>query len=194
MNKIETLKDGTEVSIRAIEPDDAERFYWFLGGLSPEDRKYLRINVSDRELVVKRIRNANSDRVVRLIVEIDAEIIAEGSLSHSPESWTADVGEIRLLISPAYRRKGLGMLLAREIYILAVERRMRRIVAQMMRPQKGARKIFRRLGFREETILPDLLTDQNGEHQDLLVMTVDLEDMRDELAHFFESSDWRRHR
>ncbi|MHC4469374.1 MAG: GNAT family N-acetyltransferase [Planctomycetota bacterium] len=195
MDKTETMKDGTSVRLRTLRPDDAERFYWFLGGLSREDQKYLRVDIRDRDRVIERLRAVDQDRVVRFIAEADAKIVAEGVLeTPDPDVWDADVGEIRLLVAPRHRRKGLGMLLAREIYVLAVEKRLRKITARMMRPQKGARRIFRRLGFAEEATLKDHVKDADGQTQDLLVMSVDLEDMQQELRHFFESSDWRRHR
>ena len=47
----------------------------------------------------------------------------------------------------------------------------------MMRPQVGAQKIFRRLGFREESLLPDFVKDIKGDSQDLIVMTCDVKDL-----------------
>jgi len=195
MEKTVELKDGSKVVIRPLMPDDAERFYWFLGGLSEEDRRYLRTDVRDRDLIVERTRNADPDLIAQLIAE-NGEEICGGALLETPGHgwWDADIGEIRVFVGSDHRRKGLGFRLAREIYFMAVEKRLRKIMARIMRPQRGARKIFRRLGFMEEAILPDYVKDLEGQVQDLIVMTADLEDLKRELKAVFESDDWRRHR
>ena len=89
---------------------------------------------------------------------------------------------------------GLGMLMARELYHLAASEKLEELVVKMMRPQVGARKIFRRLGFREETMLPEYVTDLHGKKQDLIVMRCDLEGLWQELEHYFEQGDWQRAR
>lgn len=188
------LPDGSEVLLRPISPDDAERFYWFLGGLTKEDRKYLRIDVTDRNLVLDRVVSPDPSVAVRLVAEAAGEIVAEAVLEKPRTGWEADVGEIRLLVAGSHRRKGLGRKLAREIYFHAVQGGIRKVVARVMRPQKSARRIFRRLGFTEEALLPDHVKDMSGHTQDLLVMTADIAELKRELKHELASTDWRRHR
>ena len=194
MVSTERLKDGTEVRIRPVDREDAERIYWFLGGLTEEDRRYLRVDVRNRNLVLERFTRDAERGAVRIVAEIEGEIVGEAALAVDPAGWAADVGEIRLLTAPAWRRRGLGMTLGRAIYQQAVDRKLRKIIARMMRPQTSARRIFHRLGFRDEAVLPDLLRDLEGQTQDLVVMSADLDDMNRELRHFFESTDWRSHR
>jgi hypothetical protein len=62
----------------------------------------------------------------------------------------------------------------------------------MMRPQVGAQHIFRKLGFREELLIPDYVRDLKGETQDLIIMTCDIKDLWKELDHFYSDSDWQR--
>ena len=93
-----------------------------------------------------------------------------------------------------YRRKGLGALMARELYSIAAEAKVEEIMVKMMRPQKAARSIFRKLGFHEETLLPDHVKDRRGHKQDLIVMRCDLEGLWDELEAFIVTSDFQRTR
>jgi RimJ/RimL family protein N-acetyltransferase len=194
LEKSVELKNGAAVRIRPLEAEDAERLYWFLGGLTDEDRRYLRTDVNDRDLVIQRARQEDPSLVVHLIAENGKEIIAEALLETPGPGWDEDIGEVRILVAPEYRRKGLGFVLARELYFVAVEKRLRKVMARIMRPQSGARRILRRLGFSEEVLLPDHVRDQDGQIQDLFLMSADLEDLRRELGTIFESSDWRRHR
>ena len=45
-----------------------------------------------------------------------------------------------------YQRRSLGMILARELYLLAASKRVEEIVVKFMAPQIGARKIVGKLG------------------------------------------------
>jgi hypothetical protein len=59
----------------------------------------------------------------------------------------------------------------------------------MMRPQTAARSIFRKLGFREEMVLPDHVRDRDGRPQDLIVMRSDLKALWRELDAFLSGSE-----
>ncbi|MFW6140546.1 MAG: hypothetical protein ACOC5S_04245 [Acidobacteriota bacterium] len=52
--------------------------------------------------------------------------------------------------------------MVRELYFIAVKKKIELVVAKMMRPQIGAQRIFRKLGFREELLIPDYVQDQEG--------------------------------
>ncbi len=192
MEKTETLKDGKKVAIRALTGKDLDRLMAFYRALPLEDRKYLRVDVTDRKVVAERLRLIDQGQVLRVIALYKDKIVADGSLELSGEEWRRHQGEVRLIVARPFRRKGLGMIMIRELYFLAAARNVARIVAKMMRPQKQAQTIFHRLGFREEGLLPDYVRDLTGRTQDLLIMICDLDDMWTELGHFSSDSDWER--
>lgn len=194
MEKAVTLKDGDEVVIRDMTSEDAEASHAFFTSLPPEDRRYLRVDVTQRELVQRRIADAASGRVHRLVVVDDGDIVADGALEIEGHGWGQNVAEIRVIVARPYQRRGLGLLLARELYYLAAARRMDRIVVRMMRPQTGATRIFRKLGFRDEFLIPEHVRDQSGTWQDMIIMRCNLEDLWREIEGVFEVSDWRRSR
>ena len=192
MEKTETLKNGTKVVIRPLAFKDLDRLMAFYRSLPPDDRRYLRVDVTDRKVVAERIRLTEQGQVFRLIALCKDKIIADGALELSGEEWRRHQGEVRLIVARPFRRKGLGMIMIRELYFLAAARNVATIVAKMMRPQKGAQTIFHRLGFREEALLPDYVRDLTGRTQDLLIMICNLGDMWTELDHFYSDSDWER--
>jgi len=192
MEKTETLKNGTKVVIRPLAFKDLDRLMAFYRSLPPDDRRYLRVDVTDRKVVAERIRLTEQGQVFRLIALCKDKIIADGALELSGEEWRRHQGEVRLIVARPFRRKGLGMIMIRELYFLAAARNVATIVAKMMRPQKGAQTIFHRLGFREEALLPDYVKDLTGRTQDLLIMICNLGDMWTELDHFCGDSDWER--
>jgi L-amino acid N-acyltransferase YncA len=192
MEKAETLKDGKKVTIRPLTLKDLDKLMTFYKSLPPEDRKYLRVDVTDRRIVAERIPPADQGPVFRIVALYRDKIVADGALELSGEEWRRHQGEVRLIVARPFRRKGLGMIMIRELYFLAAARNVATVVAKMMRPQKAAQTIFHRLGFREEALLPDYVKDLTGRTQDLLIMISDLRDMWSELDNLYSDSDWER--
>ena len=189
-----TLKDGRQVTVRSMRPTDVERSYEFFCALPAEDRKYLRVDVTRRRMVERRTTELDRSRIERLVVVHDDEIVADGALHLEGHGWGDNVAEIRLIVARDWQRNGLGTLLTRELFHLASQYRVDRIIARLMRPQKGAHRIMRRLGFSEEFLIPEHVRDQDGTWQDLIIMRCPLEDLWREMESSFESTDWRRHR
>jgi len=190
--KTVTLKDGKKVVIRPLDLKDLDLLMKFYRSLPPDDRRYLRVDVTDRDVVAQRIKLAERENVFRLIALYKGKIVADGALELSGEEWHKHQAEIRVIVARPFRRHGLGTVMMRELYFLAAEKNVEKVVAKMMRPQKAAQKICRRLGFREEALLPDYVKDLSGKTQDLLIMVCDLKDMWKELDHLLSDSDWQR--
>jgi L-amino acid N-acyltransferase YncA len=192
MEKTEVLKDGTKVMIRELQVKDLDRLMKFFSSLPPEDRKYLRIDVTKRDVVQQRIELTKEGNVIRLIALHNDEIIADGALELSGEEWRKHQGELRVIVARPFQHKGLGMIMVRELYFLAVEKNVDQAVVKMMRPQVAAQRIFRKLGFREELLIPDYVRDMAGKKQDLIIMTCDIKELWKELEHFYTDTDWQR--
>jgi len=188
------LKDGSRVVIRSLQSDDLLGSLAFFRSLPAEDRAYLRRDVTKTSVVEQRIREAELNRVKRLVALFGDDIVADGALELKDHGWEGHVGELRLIVAPRFQRKGLGMLMARELYFLANRERLEDVVVRMMSPQIAAYRIFQRLGFREEATLRDYVKDLSGSRHDLLVMRCDLKSMWQELQEFLEESDWHRTR
>jgi RimJ/RimL family protein N-acetyltransferase len=194
IEKTLTVKDGREVTVRSLHPTDVERSYDFFCALPEEDRRYLRVDVTRRRVVERRTTELDRSRIERLVVEHDDEIVADGALELEGHGWGDNVAEIRLIVARDWQRFGLGTLLARELFHLASQYRVDRVIARLMRPQEGAHRIMKRLGFSEEFLIPEHVRDQDGTWQDLIIMRCPLEDLWREMESEFESLDWRRHR
>ena len=59
--------------------------------------------------------------------------LADGTLELEGHEWKEHVGELRLIVARSYQRKGLGMVMARELYGLAVNEELEEIMVRMMR-------------------------------------------------------------
>lgn len=194
MKKSYQLKDGTQVLIRDLREDDVDRSLAFFRSLPPEDRIYLRNDVTRREVMEERIRLMKTGRIKRLVAVVGDEIVADGSLETDGHTWKSHVAEMRLIVAKPYRRKRLGLLLARELYLYAANKRVEEIVAKFMGPQEAARRVIERLGFCEETVLHNYVKDTEGNKHDLVIMRCMLQELMDEMKSRYTDWDWQRTR
>ena len=151
-----TMKDGTEVRVRPIRPEDEPLMVKFHGTLS--DRTvYLRYFSSlslDRRTAherLLRICHGDYDRELVLVAETDdpqtgqSYILGVGRLNKLSRDGEA---EIALLISDEYQRRGIGTELLRRLIQVARDRSLSRIVAEMLRDNLAIQSVFKKLGFR----------------------------------------------
>jgi len=124
----------------------------------------------------------------------DNEIAADGALELEGHGWGDNVAEVRLIVGREWQRLGLGSVVARELFHVASKCRVDRIVARLMRPQVGAHRIFKRLGFHEEFLIPEHVRDQSGAWQDLIIMRCPLEQLWRDLELELANGDWQRTR
>jgi RimJ/RimL family protein N-acetyltransferase len=190
--KIERLKDGTKVILRNLHSDDLDRLMKFYRSLPLDDRVYLKVDVTNRTVIKQRMKLIEEGTVFRIIAQHDDEIIGDGMFEISKEEWRKHQGELRVIVARDFQRKGLGMIMMRELYFLAMNKGVDKIVVKMMKPQIGAQRICKKLGFHKETIIPNYVWDQAGQPQDLVIMTCNVKDLWKELEHFYSVSDWRR--
>lgn len=188
--RLEALKDGTAVEIRQPTLDDLERSVQFFKSLPSDDRRYLRIDVTNRDLVERRIRQAVEGHVHRLVALAGDEIVADGSLEISSEGWKKHQAEIRVIVAGKYQRKRLGALMIQEIFREAHHRNVEKVIAKVAGPQVGALKIFKRLGFHIEATLPDYVKDSDGKLQPLVIMTCGLDEFSREMREFYKPGNW----
>ncbi len=192
MQKKMTLKDGTEITVRELTLDDLENLMKFYTSLPLNDQKYLRIDVTNKEIVKNRISDALNKKDIRLAVLHNSHIIATGALELSHDDWRKHHGELRFIVARDFQHKGIGLMLARELYNLAVENGVKKLVVKMMKKQKSAMNLVKKLGFSHEIVIPDYVTDKSEKLQDLVIMTCDMKDFWKELEHIYQASDWMR--
>jgi GNAT superfamily N-acetyltransferase len=169
---------------------DVERSLNFFLALPAEDRRYLRVDVTKRDVVERRIRHAVEGGIHRTFAIVDDKIVADGALEFSGETWRRHVGEIRVIVAREYQRRRLGALLIADLYKTAKRLGFEKVVAKMAAPQTGARKIFERLGFRVDSVLPDYIKDADGNIQSLVIMSHTLDDTWKELKDFYKVDNW----
>lgn len=176
------LGDGTEVTIRRMEPEDQEKILTFASRLPEEDLLFLRTDITDRQVVKQWAENLKRGQTITLVAEINGEIASYASVHLEQARWTRRVGEIRVIGGQRYRGKGLGRRLIAEIFELAKSLGLKKLTAMMTPDQSAARAAFERLGFRVEAVLADWVEDRSGRVRDMLIMTHDLAGFTDQVV------------
>jgi len=168
------LRDGRQVSVRKMTPEDKSAILEFARSLLEEDLLFLRTDITDPSVVDAWIENLRKGNTVTLLAE-DADRIAGYSSVHRDEArWTRRVGEVRINAATGYRGAGLGRALVAEIFEVARSLGLKKMAAMMTKDQTGARTAFERLGFTVEAMLTDWVEDRRGHPRDLLIMSYDV--------------------
>jgi len=174
--KTVTLKDGSTVVLKPFERRDKEALFAFFTKIPESDRLFLKDNVTDPAVVERWAAELNYDKVFPLLAWDGGDVVADATLHKNISGWMKHVGTIRVVVAPRFQKKGLGSVLANELFLHALKSGLEKIVAEMMETQPGARKVFEKLGFRLEATLRGHVRDQIGVKHDLLVLTKDLEE------------------
>ena len=168
-----TLRDK-QITLRLMQPDDRDGLMSFAKSLPEDDLLFLAVDITRSEALDQWVHNIKIGQIKTVLAEANGKLIGHGTLSHNALQWTRHLGEIVLLLSPSFRGIGLGNLLANELFSIARELGLQKIVARMASEQRGAVQVFERLGFRAEALLGDYVIDREGRTHDLIVMSYDV--------------------
>jgi acetyltransferase len=151
-----TMRDGTEVSLRPIRPDDEPRmaqFHQTLSGRSVYMRYFYSLSLSSRvahERLV-RICHVDGEREVAFVVDCtdkktgQQQILGVGRLIRLDAQ---DEAEVAVLVSDQHQKQGLGTELLRRLIQIARDQKLHRLSGELLRDNLAMQVIVRRLGFR----------------------------------------------
>jgi ribosomal protein S18 acetylase RimI-like enzyme len=161
------------MSVRTVGAEDIDALRAFFARIPEGDRTFFRDDVLDAELVAAWVRRGRGHRSVA----IDAEGAICGFAAVTPlHGWSSHVGELALVVDPAYRGRGLGRALARNALLEAVRLGLAKVVVEVAPDQEHGIRILQALGFKPEALLRDQIRDQAGRLRDLIVLAHSVND------------------
>jgi RimJ/RimL family protein N-acetyltransferase len=166
--------DGKSYTLRLMTAKDKAKMLAFAKSLPEDDLLFLAIDITQDDAVDNWINNIEAGRLHTILVESDGKLVGHGSLIHEEQVWTRHLGGMILLLAPETRGKGLGNILAGELFGYAEEIGLRKVMARMAATQKGAIQVFEKLGFKAEALLTDCVIDRNNKTHDLIIMSYDV--------------------
>lgn len=164
-----------KLEFRLMSAEDAPRILRFARALPPHDLLFLLRDISQQDNVERWVQDVREGRNSTVLALERGDVVGYGSLIRSQQDWSQHVAEIRVLTAATARGLGLGRLLTREAFQIALELGVEKINARMTLDQVGARRVFEGMGFRPEAVLRDEVKDRSGKKHDLLVMANDVQ-------------------
>ena len=158
------------MDIRPVQGGDEAALIRFFDRIPESDRTFLKEDVDDPSVVAEWARPS----AARAVAVEDGEVI--GSVAVVPlHGWSSHVGEIRLVVAPEQRGRGVGRALARRAVLDALDLSLAKLVVEVIADQDSLVGMFRSLGFEPEALLTDHVRDRAGELRDLMVLANSVE-------------------
>jgi len=168
------LTDGTSVTLRPLERNNADALVAFFQRVPVDDRWYLRHDVTDQAVVRSWATEINYERVIPIVALCDGQIIGDATLHRHRHGSSRHVGEIRLVIDPAVRAKRLGTWMILDVIQLATRLGLEKLRAEIASNEAAAIRALRHLDFVREAVIPELHKDAQGNPYDLVIMVKNL--------------------
>jgi L-amino acid N-acyltransferase YncA len=153
------------MEIKPLEPADREALERFLARVPEGDRTFFKEDVEAPEVVDAWTRPGPA----RALAVEAGDVV--GYVAVVPlHGWSSHVGEVRVIVDPDHRGRGVGRALARRAVIEAAELELSKMVVEVVADQEPTIAMFRSLGFDPEALLTDQVRDQSGSLRDLMIL------------------------
>jgi ribosomal protein S18 acetylase RimI-like enzyme len=164
--------------LRRVAPGDVDALATLFAGLPERDRSFLEGRL-DREAIAGWAREPGASRW--LVAGDDGE--ARAYLAIIPHGgWSGHVGDLRLVVGAAHRRRGLGRALARHGLLEGIAMSLRKIMVAVAADKEGDLAMFSSIGFRPEALLEDQICDSHGTLHDMVLLSHNVDRVRQDLA------------
>ena len=167
-----------EVEIARMTRADRDALVAFVASLPPHDLLFVPRDLRHPKVVEAWMRSLERGEVESLVARHAGAMVGCTGIISDELSWSKHVGELRVLVSPAWRGRGLGRALIQECFAQALELGLTKLVAQMTVDQRAAVAVFEELGFRAEALLAGHVADRDGKLHDLVLLAHDVDAVR----------------
>ena len=159
--------DRLDVEVRFIAGDDVDRVASFFADAAEGDRTFFKEDASDPEVIRGWLAAGAPHRLIALV---DGSVVGYVAVLKGI-AWSGHVGELRLVVAPDYRQRGIGRLLAQRAVVQALELGVVKLVVDVVAGQDRLFDMFTKLGFEQEGRLRRHVRSDAGETRDLLILS-----------------------
>ena len=166
------LKNGSEAIIRPLESDDQEHLRQFYRHIPESDRWYIRLDVTQPDVIRKWVAAAGSDRIFSVVALANGEIVGHARLTTMGFGATRHIGRLRIMVAPDFRQLRLGTWMLLDLIQSAMDRGLEELRADFVADvEAGAIEAARKLDFFKRAVLEDYIRGPGGETYDMWIMT-----------------------
>ncbi len=175
---VQLTEDGEEITIRPMLPTDKDALLDFFRRIPEEDRFYLKEDVTSPRVIEQWARNLDYSRALPLLAIMDGRIIADGTLHHRRAGARKHIGEVRVVVDPEYRNRGVGRGLLRKLVEIARDQRLEKLMFEVVADaEEAARHTAQLMGFSSVAVLPGHVKDYCGVSHDLVILELKMADV-----------------
>lgn len=179
-------EDGSQIAVRPMQPQDEKALLEFFRRIPEEDRYYLKEDVTSAEVIGRWAKEVDYNRAIPLLALSGDRIVADGTLHRRRAGSRRHIGEVRVVVDPAFRNKGIGRGLIRMLVDLATQEKIERLTFEVVSDrEEPARSAGMLLGFYPRAVLPGYTRDKDGTPHDLVIMELDVKKAKGHLPQVF---------
>lgn len=117
--RVMQLRDGSQPIVRPMSRADESALVEFFQLIPEGERFFLKDDVTSRNVIRSWIENIDLDYAVPLLAFEGHDVVGDAVLIRHRSASLAHAGEIRVVIAPAYRARGLAVTLMHELVEVA---------------------------------------------------------------------------
>lgn len=177
--QVVTLRDGARVLLRPLTLEDRQLLLDFFLPVSQEDRRYMRHNINDPQVVNGWVDNLDYEKVFPLLALVGDRIVGEATL-HFNDGPARHRAELRIFLAKDFRRRGLGNRLIQGVVEHARKRSLYLLEVQIISDQVHVIKSMQKAGFQHVCTFENHYMLPDGELRDVTYLALHLRAADDE--------------
>lgn len=165
------LQDGSIVLVRPMSRADESALVDFFRHVPPDERFYLKDEVTSPAVIRGWIENIDYNHVLPLLALDGNRVVGDAALLRHRSASLQHAGEIRIVVDADYRRRGLGVALIHELSEVAANSGLVEVVFELVDgPQSPAIEAARSLGAVEAGRAVGWVRDPAGDAHDVVFL------------------------
>ncbi|MFP6806829.1 MAG: GNAT family N-acetyltransferase [Pseudomonadales bacterium] len=172
---IQLTMKGESIGLSLLTGSDRDDVVEFVSQLPPHDLLFLARDIQEPKVVAAWLKQIEAGEIVSVVARRGDVIVGTTAVVIDKLSFSAHVGELRVLVGQGARDIGLGRKLIQEAFLVGLDCGLEKLTARMTLDQDAAITVFEELGFKREAMLRDHVKDRDGKKHDLLILSHDVE-------------------
>ncbi len=155
--------EAGDLQLRYMTAADEAAVLAFARALPDHDLLFLPRDIAQPKVLAAWIAQLERGALTTLLAVREGTLVGCATIACEEFSWSAHVGEIRVVVAADMRGEGIGRLLIQETFRIALRLRLEKLTAQMTVDQRGG-----------EALLRDHVKDRAGIKHDLVILSHDV--------------------
>ena len=172
------LEDKKPFICKPLGEKDRVQLEKFFRKIPRLDMEVFKDDVIKNENIENWFANPLNKKLVQLAVFRENKIVANATL-HSEGIYWQKTAEIKVVVDPNYRRRGIGTQMFNILLAEGLKCGMQKLIIRYASDNKGVTKILENYGFKPEITLNYYLYDKKKNiHKDLIVASLNIVDWK----------------